>query len=63
MNKINKGVLIIMLLAVGISANAQNTNQGDSAGIGMAIIAMIAIFIGLILFHWCSKLLPTFQFR
>jgi hypothetical protein len=63
MNKINKGVLIIMLLAVGISANAQNTNQGDSAGIGMAIIAMIAIFIGLILFSLVFKIIANISIQ
>ncbi|BEG98200.1 hypothetical protein BSYN_04650 [Bacteroides sedimenti] len=57
MNKLNKGVLIITLLAGSIGANAQNFRQDDSAGIGMTIIAMVAIFLGLILLYLVFKII------
>ena len=52
MNKINKGILIISLLAGSIGANAQNLRTNDSKGIGMAIAAMIIIFVSLIFFYF-----------
>jgi len=63
MNKLFKGVLAITLLAAGTCANAQSTVGGDSAGIGMAIIGMIAIFVGLILLSLVFKVIANISIQ
>lgn len=63
MNKTNKGILIITLLAAGIGANAQGFSQDDSTGIGMTIIAMAAIFVGLILFSLVFKIIANISIQ
>lgn len=63
MNKTNKGILIITLLAAGINANAQGFSQDDSTGIGMTIIAMAAIFVGLILFSLVFKIIANISIQ
>ncbi len=63
MNKTNKGILIITLLAAGIDANAQGFSQDDSTGIGMTIIAMAAIFVGLILFSLVFKIIANISIQ
>lgn len=59
MNKLYKGVLVITLLAAGIGVNAQSPGPRDSAGIGMAIIGMVTVFIGLILFSLVFKIIAN----
>lgn len=59
MNKFNKGVLIITLLATASGVNAQDFRQGDAAGIGMTIIAMVAIFFGLILLYLAFRIIAN----
>ncbi len=63
MNKLFKGVLAITLLTAVTCANAQSTVGGDSAGIGMAIIGMIAIFVGLILLSLVFKVIANISIQ
>ncbi len=63
MNKINKGILIISLLAGSIGANAQNLRTNDSKGIGMAIAAMIVIFVSLIFFYFVFRIIANISIQ